>query len=508
MQFAHGHRTLCAVGDPARVRYRHGMQSSAHCSTFAPAAIESVTFRRVKIKTSEPGVAAPIVYGTDFSSHANAQLEAAAEFARRLKAPLVLAHAIDLPRTLARDARASRWFTAIRERSLRDTAASLRKDGLKIVEVARPGPAPKTLSQVADDEKAQLIIVSARRQRIGALRASTAARVAERSRTPMLLLRHAEPVRGWLRSKRPLKVFVAYNFSATADAALRWVKQLTRVEPCEVVLGYVNQPIEDYIRIGARGPLPFGNNPPEVLSVLERDMKARARTLLGDVPVSCRVTTDAGRTHVRLAQLAREENADLIVAGSRQYKGLKRWRHGSVSRALLKEPPVSVAIVPLAPARREPAAPIAVKRHVLVATDLSAVGNAAIPHAVALLSEGGLLTLMHVSPLPPAISDHVRRDLARDARLPSTERLAISSRLRQVVPEDATQRGILAQTEVVLAADVGQAISQTAERLSVDAICLSSGSRSKVSRTILGSVTRTVSSLTRRPLLLVPAPRL
>lgn len=169
---------------------------------------------------------------------------------------------------------------------------------------------------------------------------------------------------------------------------------------------------------------------------------------------------------------------------------------------------MSVVIVPLATARHEPAAPIAVKRHVLVATDLSAAGNAAIPHALALLPEGGLLTLMHVSSLPPVISDHVRRDLARDARLPSTEGLAISNRLRQLIPSDATQRGILAQTEVVLAANVGQAISQTAERLSVDAICLSSGSRSEVSRTILGSVTRTVRSLTRRPLLLVPAARL
>lgn len=484
------------------------MKSTAHCSTFAPAAIESVTFRRLKVKPPDAGVPAPIVYGTDFSPGAKVQLEAAAEFARRLNAPLVLTHAIDLPRTLARDTRASRWLTALRKRGLRETATSLREDGLKVVEVARPGPADEMLLQVADDENAQLIVVSGRSQRIGQrLRAGTTGRVATRSHTPVLMLREAEPVRGWLRGERPLKVFVAYNFSATADAALRWVKQLTRVGPCDVVLGYVNQPIEDHLRIGARGPLPFGENPPEVLSVLERDMKARARTLLGDVPVSCRVTPDTGRTHVRLAQLAREENADLIVAGARQYRGLQRWRHGSVSRALLKKSPVSVAVVPLATARREPAAPIAVRRHVLVATDFSAVGNAAIPHALALLPEGGLLTLMHVSSLPPMISEHLRQDLARDATAPSAERLALSSRLRQLIPADAAQRGILAQTEVVLAADVGQAISQTAERLSVDAICLSTGSRSEVSRTILGSVTRTVRSLTRRPLMLVPTSR-
>lgn len=484
------------------------MKATAYCSTFAATVIDPVTFRRVKAKKSEARAAAPIVYGTDFSPRAKAELEVAAEFARRLDAPLVLTHAIDLSRTLARDVEASRWLTASRKRDLREIANSLRENGFKVVEVARPGPVDQTLSQVAADEKAELLMVSERSQRIGqGLRTSTAARVAARTHTPMLLLRETEPVRAWLRGDCPLKVFVAYNFSATADAALRWVKQLMHVGPCEVVLGYVNQPIEDYIRIGARGALPFGANPPDVLAVLERDLKARAHTLLGHVPVKCRVVPEAWRTNVRLAQLAREENANLVVAGSRQYTGVKRWWHGSVSRALLKKCPVSVAIVPLVTAQREPAASIAVKRHVLVATDLSSTGNAAIPHALALLPDGGLLTLMHVSPLPPMVRDHVRWDLARDASLPSAERLAISDRLRRLVPADATQRGILVQTEVVFAADVGQAISQTAERLSVDAICLGSGNRHVMSRVFLGSVTRAVRSLTRRPLLVVPAER-
>ncbi len=484
------------------------MKATSHCSTFAPAAIDSVSFRRVKVGKSSR-VAAPIVYGTDFSPNANAQAEVAAEFARRLDVPLVLAHSADLPRTLARDAKASRWIIAIRKRGLRKVATSLRESGLEIVEEVRPGSVAKTLAQVAHDRKAQLIIVSERRKRTGHwLRASTAARVAVKAHTPMLLFRETDALRGWLRGERPLKVFVAFNFSTTADAALRWVKKLTRVGPCEVVMGYVNQPIDDYIRIGARGPLPFDENPPEVLAVLERDMKARARAVLGDVPVRCRVAAGVGRTQVHLAHWAREENADLIVAGSRQSKGLMCWRYGSVSRALLKQSTVSVAIVPLAAAGHEPAASLPVKRHVLVATDLSAVGNAAVPHALALLPEGGLLTLMHVSTLPQMVSNHVRPDLARAARLPVAERLATSNRLRQLVPADAPARGILAQTEVVLAANVGEAIAQTGERLSVDAICLATAPRAGVSRAVLGSVTRTVRRLTRRPLLVVPVPRM
>lgn len=485
------------------------MRANAYSSSHTPSTFDSVHFRRVKIQKPAPVVAQPIVTATDFSPSTDAAIEVATELALHLKAPLALAHAVEMPRTLARDAKASRWLVASRKRSLRGAATSLREKGVEIVEEVRSGPVDETILQVARDAKAQLIVVpNAGRRPAGKWRrGSVPARVAGQTHIPVLMLRDAEPLRGWLHGRRPLKVFVAYNFSASADAALRWVKHVTRVGPCEVVLAYVNEPVEDYVRIGARGPLPFGHNPPDVLAVLERDMKARARALLGDVPVRCRVEPAAGQTHVQLARLAREEGADLIVTGSRQYAGFKRLRYGSVSRALLRDSSASMAVVPLATGRDGPANPIKVKRHVLVATDFSDVGNTAVPHALALLPEGGLLTLMHVSALPPIITEHVRRDLARDAKLSSSERLAIANRLRQLVPAYAAERGILTQTEVISAADVGQSISQTAERLSVDAICLATSHRSEVSRAFLGSVTRTVRSNTQRPLLVVPVAR-
>lgn len=468
--------------------------------------IDSVTFRRLKI--NPPAPTRPIVYATDFSPRAETAAEVVAEFARQLGAPLALAHPVELSGTLARDRKASRWLVASRKRTLRQTATSLREKDFDVVESVRPGPADRSLAQFADDQKAQLIVVPDERRRFRWWpRASLAVRIASSARTPVLVLREARVLREWLHEKRRLRIFVAYDFSASADAALRSVKQLTRVGPCEVVLTHVNQPVEDYIRIGARGPLPFGHNPPEVLAVLERDLKARARAILGDVPVRCRIEPEVGRTHSHLIQLAREEGADLIVAGSRQFTGLKRMRYGSISRSLLGKSPVNVVIVPLAHEAIGPATTIPVKRHVLVATDLSATGNASVPHALALLPDGGLLTLIHVAALPPVIGDHVRRELGRGAALAPAERVALSNRLRALVPPEAAKRGILVQTEVVLAPDAGQAIAQTAERLSVDAICLATDKRSEVSRTFLGSVTRTVRELTRRPLLVVPAPR-
>ena len=113
---------------------------------------------------------------------------------------------------------------------------------------------------------------------------------------------------------------------------------------------------------------------------------------------------------------------------------------------------------------------------------------------------------MHVASLPPTVTDQSRRDFGYDAKLSLAATRRIADRLRRLVPANASNRGILVQVEVVAAADAGRAISQAAERLGVDAISLGSGSRSEISRTLLGSVTRTVRASTRRPLLVVPAP--
>jgi hypothetical protein len=53
MQFAHGLNPLCAVGEPARVRYRRGMKATALCSTCAFGVISG--WRKIaRTKSSAP----------------------------------------------------------------------------------------------------------------------------------------------------------------------------------------------------------------------------------------------------------------------------------------------------------------------------------------------------------------------------------------------------------------------------------------------------------------------
>jgi nucleotide-binding universal stress UspA family protein len=452
-----------------------------------------------------------ILCGTDFSPAADVAVDVATDFARRLNAPLTLAHALELPRALKGDTKASRWLTAIRKRWVRETADASRKRGVEVLEFVGVGSADEVLVQKAAADQARMIVVSSLGDRSPGkwLLGSVAERTAGRAETPTLVLRNADPLRAWLRGKGPLKIFVCFNFTASAEVALRWTKTLMAIGPCEVVLGYINSPVDDYMRIGAGGRIPFDGNPPEVLAVLERDMKERARVLLGGAPTSCRVEDHPGATERRLAEMAREEGADLIVAGSRQYDGFQRLWDGSVSRGLLTHAGMSVAIVPLAAAKGR-TDELPTLRHVLVSTDFSDVGNSAIPHAYSLVRGGGLVTLLHVvAPPPRAVLANRSAGSARrraDEDIHAREARKVAAKLRALVPVDAARLGVHTQVEVISDSQVGLAIAQAAERLGVDVVCFASRGRSGLSKLLLGSIAEEVIARVRRPVFVVRSP--
>lgn len=449
-----------------------------------------------------------ILCGTDFSRAADVAVDVATEMASRLGAPLSFAHALELPHALKGEAKAVRWLTGIRKRRLRKIAESRRKRGVAVRESVTVGRADEVLVRMAAAENARMIVVSSLGDRRPGkwLLGSVAERTAANAGAPVLVLRNADSLRSWLHGKRSLKIFVCYNHTASADAALAWTRSLMAIGPCEVVLGYINSPIDDYVRIGAPGRLPFDGNPPEVLAILERDMRARARAQLGSEPARCRIEDHLGRTEARLAEMAKEEGADLIVAGSRQHRGFRRLWNSSVSRGLLGRSTMSVAIVPLAAAKGIPSQ-VPSLRHVLVATDFSDAGNAAIPHAYSLVRGGGIVTLLHVITTPPDAglanrpATAVRRRAEEGAKTGKTP--AIAAQLRKLVPPDAAGLGVHTQVKVASNPRVGVGIAQVAERLGVDVVCFASRRRSGLTKLLLGSVAEEVITRVRRPVFVV-----
>jgi nucleotide-binding universal stress UspA family protein len=119
----------------------------------------------------------------------------------------------------------------------------------------------------------------------------------------------------------------------------------------------------------------------------------------------------------------------------------------------------------------------------LVATDLSAFANRAVPFAFALTDEGGEVHIAHI------IDDDAEVDAADIER--QLLALAPASMPRKVT------------AHLVRGGDAAKTIAQTAARLGCDAICIASHGRSGITRALVGSVADKLLRATRKPVLVL-----
>jgi nucleotide-binding universal stress UspA family protein len=208
----------------------------------------------------------------------------------------------------------------------------------------------------------------------------------------------------------------------------------------------------------------------------------------------------------RLLEAAHSHTADLVVVGAESRHGLARLVHPPVASRLARTArDVPVVFVP-APSPADLVSITAVPRlfTVLAPTDLSAVGNGAIPFAYTLLAgHGGVVELCHVHeralPSPPYAYDRPQ------GRLADGQRAELQAALRALVPADADRLGITTHVSVIDGGEAAEAIVQAAERLAVDAIALGSHGRGGTARALMGSVAESVLRRAGRPVLVIPS---
>jgi len=437
------------------------------------------------MNTNEPR---PILCGTDFSESATEAVRVAAALAQRFSAPLIVAHSVDERAEFPNHLR-PRLMNEDRPR-LAAEVERLRKLGLTFEEKLLRGAPDDGVASFAGKAQARLVVVAA--SGTGAfgrwVLGNVAERIAETSPVPTLVVRAAEPFLAWARGERALKVFVATDFTATADAALRWVAELRQMGPCEITLGYIDGPAEKRAEPAVFDGKGKDVAPPEVRQVLARDLREKAGRLLGAEP-AIRIEPGSARVDAHLIQLATEAGADLLVLGTHQWHGLDRLRHTSISRLILRDAPMNVTCVPVPAVQPGAAAPIPELRRVLVATDFSGHGNAAIPHAYAVLPEEGAVCLLHVAKLGE-----------------SKPKEELEALLRALVPAEAAARGVASEVRVVESDDPAGAIREAAERFGADLVGIGSHGRSALAAAVMGSVTQAVIAHSARPVLVVRLP--
>jgi nucleotide-binding universal stress UspA family protein len=147
---------------------------------------------------------------------------------------------------------------------------------------------------------------------------------------------------------------------------------------------------------------------------------------------------------------------------------------------------------------------------ILVTTDLSPLGNTAVPHAYGVLAgQGGTVILMcavDVSGMPdPLYSQPTPGETLAEERAEIREDLFSS--LEALVPEEVRAEGkVKTEVRVVeIAGSVHDAICEEAETKEVDLIVMASHGYSGMKHLLLGSVVEHVLRSADRPVLVVRA---
>lgn len=441
----------------------------------------------------------PIVCGTDFTTQAASAASVAAGLAVSLRHPLLLVHARPTGSRAVREGTRAAHGAAS---DLRREAVRLRALGATVTTTLHRGHADEVLTALARETSAALIVVGALGTRAPTQRflGSIAERTAEMAPVPTLVVRQGAALEQWLHGKRPLRVFLGFDFTVTAEAAADWIRDLAAAGPCQVTVGHLNSPPDDERRFGVLDRLPATGNSPRLQELLTRQVGDRVLTTLGEERVEVRVEQLAGRADLALIAMAVEARSDLVVVGTHQRHGLARLWSGSVSRGVLSEAPVAVAVVPVATSRHR-TRPIPTVRRVLAAIDLWGESQRTIAHACAVVRAGGVVRIIHVTH-PRAISAS-----AFETTLGRTDRhhhhvRALGRRLEALRPAAAQELGFQTEATVVECEDAVTGICQEAERFDADVVVVGTKGMGRTTA-FLGSVAGGVVAKLRRPVLVV-----
>ena len=460
-----------------------------------------------------------IVCATDFSPQSESALAWAAAVARRDGSPVDLIHVVPAVRE---DARMLVFDTAqfdaerlrVATERLREAArAAAQELDVSIRPQLLRGEPHESILGHARQEDARMIVLGTGES--SAVERWVLGSVAERTmrsadRPVVLVPRRPDPA-VWLagrvgearRAPRVLAALGDHDDGSDDGSILGFVASLRREAPCDVTFLHLYWPIEEYARLGLQGARDLFEVDPDVVKNLEPALRVRIDGLPGQGTVKLDIRAAWGEPAANLLVAVEDSEADLLVVGAHERHGATRFLTGSIAQRLARQSRyVPIAIVPAAPATLARTAGIPALRTVLAVTDLSALGNAAVAHAYALVrGTGGTVELCHVH--EHALPSPSYAYNAAGPGLSDVERARLLKELRDLVPAEAKSLGIATHVSIVDGGKAAEAIVQAAERLDVDAIAMASHGRGGLARTVLGSVAGEVVHRAHRPVYVV-----
>lgn len=451
-----------------------------------------------------------ILCATDFSEQSLRAARVAARLAERFGDTLVLVNAIEPIMPYGPDPTISFAVSeaALREAAQRELARAtneLREGKLAIEAELIDGIADQAIVRHAEKIAPRMIVLGSHGRRALArwFLGSVAERVVRHAHCPVLVVREdIDNVLSWARNTRPLNITVGLDDSSSSDSALAWLKEFRRFAPADVTFVHFYWPPQEYARLGLMGPRDVFEADPEVVRVLDRQFWDRVRDLPGEGKLDLKIKPNWGRVGDVLAMEAATENPDFLVVGTHQRGASGRLWHGSIAQGVLHASRAPVLCVPVGVSETRIPTQTPVIRTVLTPTDLSPLGNEAVRYAYAMLrGSGGMVELCYAleKDLPNPIYAHA----GGQTKEGENERQEIKAQLRRLIPPDAEHHGITTHISLLEGPRAAVAICQAAERLGVDAVCMTTHGRSGLGKAVMGSVAQEVLKDCRRPVFMV-----
>ncbi|HEY0878061.1 MAG TPA: universal stress protein [Zeimonas sp.] len=437
-----------------------------------------------------------VLCGTDFSDRAEEAATVGALLAQRTAGELTLVHVLDTRGVLLGPAPVLDAIEENARERLLVAAERLRALGAKVETELPAGWPDEAIVAEAKKRGAGLLILPAigRRDGAGVRLGKTCERVLHTTETPMLVLRDASPLLAWLRGERALRVLVAYDFTPQADAAVLFAGRLAELGACHAIAAYADDPRREAARLGLL------DEPARAQHHVRDEIANRIARALPSLPIEVVISSHEGDPAARLAHLAEREQVDLLLLGSHQRNSVERLFTGSVALDLLRDSPVNVLVVPgTAVASISPLPPVI--RRIVAATDLSAIGNRAVAHALALAPAGAEVVVVHVmSPNLMRNGQYGRPTYPQFAR----EHAAVVAERRHALDAlIADANDVTVRVELIESDRPERALLETIEREAADLVCAGTIGRTGLGAMLLGSTAQTLLRGTRRPILLV-----
>jgi len=280
---------------------------------------------------------APIVVATDFSTRSDRAVRRAMMLAKQCDAELMLVHVVDddQPAYLV-DAQ-----IAAARALLDEIAETLRQiDGVAARTKVASGDAFVGILTAADEVNGRLIVMGPHRRLLrNAFAGTTVERTIARSRRPVLMA-------AGVPSAPYDRVLIAVDLDDASRSAAEQVRGLGLLQGTDVaVMHAFDAPAEGMMKRAMSEPEAIDH----YVAGEERRADARFEAFLGEVGLGAArqllvpINGTAART---ILECARAENAALIVVGTRQRSGLKRFLLGNSAEEILADADRDTLIIP------------------------------------------------------------------------------------------------------------------------------------------------------------------